>query len=283
MTVSHWEPFVEVPREGLGSLAQFVHDTPWTTTAFQAVRSRKGSAHVDVPAQPRNFVVRVAGAETRPGVEAPDRAYVFGLPNSDGLRAHVAGVSRPTEFVVDEDLAPMLLEIHPGAEMREALCCWFDRLTAPAVPPTNIAVRRLRPTEVEAVERLVPASAYRAFESTKEMILAGGCFGVDVGGSIVSVAFVADQSVKYARIDVFTAAPMRRKGLAMAAARRLIEHCANDGRLVCVVVPRRDPAAVHFALRIGFPQKALLNTYVVRPGADSPPTRSTSSDAQTQA
>ena len=267
-TTTEAGPLVECVRESLGPLTHVVPDTPWTTTTLQAMQNRKAIVHVDVPQSPRNMVVLVRGGDA-PGDH--DQAYVFGTPSSEGLRSYVAGVSRPTEFIVDESLAQLILDVHPTATTRDAMCCWYERLELPAATPSSAPVRRLRASDVDAICELVPPWAFRTFESPKDMVLSGACFAVELNGKIASIAYVADKSIKYARIAVATGTPFRRKHYGYAAARRLMEHLANDGRLACALAPRMSASAVHFAVKLGFPQKALLRTYKVVPGAESPP------------
>jgi hypothetical protein len=261
-------PLVECVREALGPLSHVVPDTPWTTTTLQAMQNRKAVVHVDDPKSPKNMVVCVKGGDA-PGDH--DQAYVFGTPNHEGLRAFIAGVARPTEFIVDESFSSTVLEVHPAATARDAMCCWFERLELPPATQSSAPVRRLRASDVDAIVEFVPPWAFRTFESPKDMVLSGACFGVELNGRIASIAYVADKSIKYARISVSTAGPSRRKHYGFAAARRLMEHLANDGRLVCALAPRSSSPAVHFALKLGFPQKALLRTYKVVPGAAAAP------------
>ncbi len=257
-------PLVECPREALGPLSHVVPDTPWTTTTLQAMQNRKAVVYVDLPHSPRNMVVTVRGGD---GPGDHDQAYVFGGSNSEGLKRFVAGVTRPTEFIVDESLSQLILDVHPAATPRDAMCCWFERLELPPTTPSSAPVRRLRASDVDAICEFVPPWAFRTFESPKDMVLSGACFAVELNGKIASIAYVADKSIKYARISVSTAAPSRRKHYGFAAARRLMEHLANDGRLVCALAPRSSASAVHFAMKLGFPQKALLRTYKVVPAA----------------
>jgi RimJ/RimL family protein N-acetyltransferase len=290
MSSSPFGSLVELPVGRFGALLRIVPDSPWTTTPLQAIQNRKASVYVDSVDEPQNLIVRVRGGN-EPGDH--DQAYIYGSPTLEGLRAFVSSVTRATEFVADEELTPMILELHPAAVQREAIACWFEglELRAPAPAPDSVAVRRLRVTDAEALQRLVPAWAFRTFDSPKDMIVGGACYGVEEDGALVSVAYVADQSIKYARIASVTAAPYRRRGHALAATRKLMEHVAGDGRLLCALVPRRNAPSVHFSLKLGFPQKALLRTYKVRPPSDAPPTtteivmssaESTSSSAQTQ-
>ena len=287
MSLTSWESLVELPRERYGALLRIVPDSPWTTTPLQAIQNRKASVYVDSVDEPRNLVVRVRGGND-PGDH--DQAYLYGHPSLEGLRAFVSSVTRATEFIVDEELTPMVMELHPAAVPREAIACWYEGLDVPPPADESLAARRLRVSDADAAQKLIPHWAFRTFESPKDMIVAGGCYGVEEDGEIVSIAYVADQSIKYARIAVATAEPYRRRGFGLAAARKLMEHITGDGRLVCALVPRRNAPAVHFSLKLGFPQKALLRTYKARPGSDSPPTtgsiessaESTSSSAQTQ-
>jgi GNAT superfamily N-acetyltransferase len=287
MSLSAWESLVEVPREKFGLLLRLIPDSPWTTTPLQALQTRKACVYADSADDPKNLVVKLRGGN-EPGDH--DQAYLYGAPSVEGLRAYVASVTRATEFIIDEELTPMVTEIHPAATPREAIACWYEGLDLPKTPDAAVEVRRLRIPDAERAQRLIPHWAFRTFESPKDMIVAGGCFGVEQDGELASVAYVADQSIKYARIAVVTADAHRRKGFGLAAARRLMEHVAGDGRLLCALVPRRNAAAVHFSLKLGFPHKALLRTYKAQPVADAPakpaddssPAESTSSSAQTQ-
>lgn len=279
MSASQWASLVELPRERFGALSRVIPDTPWTTTALHAIQGRKAAVYVDVPDAPGNLAVCVRGGDD-PGDH--DQAYVFGLPSVEPLRAFVASVARATEFIVDDDLVGMVQEIHPVSTPREAMCCWYETLATPKGAP-RVNARHLRVADADAAQKLIPRWALRTFESVKDMILGGGCFGVDVQGRLASVAYVADQSIKYARVAAFTAEPYRRRGFAMSALHKLVEHVTNDGRLVCTLAPRRNAAAVHLALKMEFPGKALLRTYKVQPGADSQAAESTSSAAQTEA
>jgi RimJ/RimL family protein N-acetyltransferase len=278
MSSSTHEMLVELPRERWGALSRLVPDSPWTTSALHAIQTRKASVLTDSPAEPGTLVVLVPAAEG--DKDGHDQVYAFGSGESEALRTFVAQVSRPTEFVVDEDLVPLVTSVHPDAVAREAMCCWSDAMwTAPAQElPTT--VRHLRATDADAVRALVPPWAFRTFATAKDMIVAGGCFGVEAEGRLVSVAYVADQSIKFARLGAVTAESHRRRGYALAAAARLIERISEDGRLVCALAARRNGPAMKFALKLAFQHKAMLRTYKVRPGA--PPADTTSSSAQTQ-
>src|SRR6187402_3226087 len=112
MSGNNWESLVELPAERFGQLLRVVPDMPWTTTSQQAIQNRKAKVYVDIVDNPRSLVVCVHGGDM-PGDH--DQAYVFGLPASESLRQFVASVQRSTEFIVDEELTPMILEIHPTA------------------------------------------------------------------------------------------------------------------------------------------------------------------------
>jgi GNAT superfamily N-acetyltransferase len=266
MTVSQWESLVEAPRESYTLLTKFIPDTPWTTTTMQALQIRKALVFVDSIKEPRNIVVRVKSNDD-PGNH--DQAYLFGPASSEPLRGYISSVERATEFIVDADLVPLVQEIHPDAIEREAMCAWFEQPELPHVDPLRYQPRRLRVGDADAVMRIVPNWALRTFESAKDLIVGGACFGVEVGGQLVSVAYIADQSLKFARISVGTLDGHRRKGYAFAAARALAGHCIDEGRLVCCYAPRRNAPAMHLAMKLGFPHRALLRTYKVQPNSDA--------------
>jgi len=278
MSSSTHEMLVELPRERWGALSRLVPDSPWTTGALHAIQTRKAAVLADSPAEPSTLVVVVRAAEG--DADGHDQAYTFGSGESEALRSYIAQVTRPTEFIVDEELAPVVLAIHPDATPREAMCCWSDAMWAPPGQETAPPVRHLRTADADAVKALVPPWAFRTFATAKDMILAGGCFGVESDGKLVCVAYVADQSIKFARIGAATAESHRRRGYALAAACRLVEHASNDGRLVCALAARRNGPVMRFALKLGFQHKAMLRTYKVKPGAA--PADTTSSSAQTQ-
>src|SRR5438477_130762 len=81
--------------------------------------------------------------------------------------------------------------------------------------------------DADAAMQLLPPWVFRTFETPKDMILGGGCYGVDVDGVLATIAYVADKSVKYARVGVMTAEPYRRRGYAFAAVRKLMETCVD--------------------------------------------------------
>lgn len=278
MSSSTHEMLVELPRERWGALARLVPDSPWTTSARHAIQNRKATVLTDSPGEPGTLVVVVRSADDKDG---HDQVYVFGPGESEGLKGFIAQVTRPTEFILDEELAPLVLAAHPAATVREAMCCWSDAMWTPPEQEMAPDVRHLRASDADAVKALLPPWAFRTFASAKEMIVAGGCFGAEADGKLVSVAYVADQSIKFARLGAATAESHRRRGYALAAASRLIEHVSNDGRLVCALAARPNGPAMRFALKLEFQHKAMLKTYKVKPGAA--PADTTSSSAQTQA
>jgi len=278
MSSSTHEMLVELPRERWGALSRLVPDSPWTTSALHAIQTRRASVLTDSPAELGNLVVLVRAPEG--DKDGHDQAYAFGSGESEALRNFISQVTRPTEFIVDEELAPYVLAIHLDATAREAMSCWSDAMWTPPAQEMPPTVRHLRASDADALRALVPPWAFRTFASPKDMIVAGGCFGVEADGRLVSVAYVADQSIKFARIGAVTAESHRRTGFALAAATRLVERISEDGRLVCALAARRNGPAMRFALKLGFQHKAMLRTYKVKPGA--PPAATTSSSAQTQ-
>lgn len=278
MSSSTHEMLVELPRERWGALSRMVADSPWTTSALHAIQNRRAVVLTDSPAEMGTLVVLVRAPEG--DANGHDQAYAFGSGESEALRTFMAQVTRPTEFIVDDELAPLVLAVHPDATAREAMCCWSDAMWTPAAQESPPPVRHLRASDADAVKALLPPWALRTFTSAKEMIVAGGCFGVEAEGKLVCVAYVADQSIKFARVGAATAESHRRRGYAVAAASKLIERVSDDGRLVCALAARKNGPAMRFALKLGFQHKAMLKTYKVTPGA--PPADTTSSSAQTQ-
>ena len=67
---------IKLATDHMGSLAQFLPDTPWTTPTHHVLDARNGDAYVDSPESPRNLVIVAKGGGDR---ETPDHAYLYAL------------------------------------------------------------------------------------------------------------------------------------------------------------------------------------------------------------
>jgi GNAT superfamily N-acetyltransferase len=250
---------IKVASDSLGTLMPFLPDTPWTTPTLHVVQQREGDAFVDSPESPRNMVIVAKGQGTR---EDPHQAFLFGVPTADGLREFVAGVDGGVEFVCDEEMSDLVLEIHPDAERQDSVVCWYDYLEVQTRMPDTTGVRRLRIVDAAALEFLLPPWAFRTYPTAKNLVMGGTVYGVYEEDDLVCAAFTVDHSVKFERVAVVTREDARRKGYAHAALAKLVNGCADRGRIPCCVVPRNNLPAWNLAKKIGFPQTGLRSSWI---------------------
>ena len=71
-----------------------------------------------------------------------------------------------------------------------------------------------------------------------------------------------DQSVKYERIGTATWEAVRRRGYGYNAAAKVVRAVADQGRIPCAVVDRRDAGGLRICEKLGFNQKAVMATFV---------------------
>ncbi len=260
------ESLIPLPQEQFGTLRAFVPDTPWTTSPLHVLEKRVGRAYVDSPESPRNLVIVVPAD---PDAALPEQAWLFGLPTAHALREYIEGSSRPTDFVCDEDLAPLIEEQIPDAASTDHSVHWFEKLENDEFDLERVdGLRRLRLSDAGCLATLEFPGILRTFESAKDLLMAGGGYGVVVDDQVVCAAVTVDLSVNYARIAVATAPDHRRKGLGLAAAKRLISAHHDQGRLACAVVSGREEAGELLAKKIGFAKAARLRTYRAEPTDD---------------
>jgi hypothetical protein len=253
------ESLIALAPEQYGQLLAFVPDTPWTTTTIHVLQRKMGRIFVDSLQEPRNLVVLAPGD---PSTRTLDQAFLFGVGTAEGLKRFVAAVRSPMEIVCDEHVAKLVAEHHPGSRKRESIVHWYERLDDADIVRLEPGPRRLRITEADQIASLVPGWALRTFRTTKELVTGGTCYVGEEGGKILAAAFTVDQSVKYERISVATADAARRRGLGARTAARVIRAVADQGRIPCVVVDRRDPAGIRVAEKLGFNRRAVMTTWV---------------------
>jgi len=249
---------IQLAPDHMAALSQFLPDTPWTTPTHHVLEERNGAAYVDSPESPRNLVVVAQGGGS---AEAPDQAFLFGLPSAHGMREFVSAVDAPTEFLCDEDLGALVREFHPQVTHEQYVVAWFDYLDVEVEVPDTVHARRLRMSDAMGLEGLLPAWAFRTYPNSRGLIMGGAAYGVFEGDDLVSAAFIVDHSVKFERVAVVTDPAYRRKGFAHAALSKLVNGALDRGRIPCCCMARDNVAAWKLTLRIGFPRRAVLNTY----------------------
>lgn len=250
---------IKVASESLGTLMPFLPDTPWTTPTLHVIQQREGDAFVDSHESPRNMVVVARGNGTPAD---PHLAYLFGVPTAEGLHEYVSAKKDTVEYVCDEEMSQLVVDLHPDAERRESIVCWFDYLEVETEMPDTVNVRRLRIVDAAALETLLPEWAFRTYPTAKNLVMGGTVYGVYDGDDLVCAAFTVDHSVKFERVAVVTREDSRRQGFAHAALAKLVNGCADRGRIPCCVVPRDNVPAWNLAQKIGFPQSGLLSSWV---------------------
>lgn len=253
------ESLIALPPEQFGQLQAFVPDTPWTTTVMHVIQRKQGRVLVDSATAPRNLVVIAQGDAASRTV---DQAYLFGSAASDALRTFVESVKGPMEIVCDDEVAKLVEQHHPDAKKRDSIVHWFGRLEDTDHVRAEPGSRRLRITEADQVAPLLPGWSLRTFRTPKELVTGGTVYVVESEGRIASAAFTVDQSVKYERVAVSTFEAMRGKGFGAKAAIKVVRAVADQGRIPCAVIDRRDAAALRIAEKIGFNQRALATVYV---------------------
>lgn len=252
------ESLIALAPEQFGQLVAFMPDTPWTTTTLHVIQRKQGRVFVDSPTAPRNLVV-IAQGDT--ATKTLDQAFLFGVATSDALKTFVRAIRGPMELVCDEQSTSLVAEHQAEAKRRESVVHWFDRLEDADVIRLETGPRRLRITEADQLAPLVPGWALRTFRSPKELVTGGTCYVTEDGGRIASAAFTVDQSSKYERITVATSESVRGKGYGVRTAARVVRAVADQGRIPCVVVDRRDVAGLRVAEKLGFNRRALMTTW----------------------
>ncbi|MCE9635509.1 MAG: GNAT family N-acetyltransferase [Planctomycetes bacterium] len=253
------ESLISLPTEQFGQLQAFVPDTPWTSTVMHVIQRKQGKVFVDSAVAPRNLVVIAAGD---PASRTMDQAFLFGSAASDALRTFVESVKGPMEIVCDDEVAALVEKHHPDAKKRDSVIHWFARLEDTDHVRAEPGSRRLRITESDQVAPLLPGWALRTFRTPKDLVTGGTVYVVDADSRIAAAAFTVDQSAKYERVAVSTLEAMRGKGYGAKAAVKVVRAVADQGRIPCAVIDRRDAAGLRIAEKIGFNQRALSTTYV---------------------
>lgn len=253
------ESLIALRPEQFGQLQAFVPDTPWTSTVLHVIQRKQGKVFVDSEIAPRNLVVIAQGD---PASRTMDQAFLFGSGASDALRQFVESVKGPMEIVCDDEVAKLVAQHHPDAKRRDSVIHWFGRLEDTDHVRPEPGSRRLRITEADQISPLLPGWALRTFRTPKDLVTGGTVYVVDADGRIASAAFTVDQSAKYERIAVATFDGLRGKGYGAKAAVKVVRAVADQGRIPCAVVDRRDAAGLRIAEKVGFNQRAVSTTFV---------------------
>lgn len=253
------ESLISLPTENFGQLLAFVPDTPWTTTTIHVIQRKQGRIFVDSPTAPRNLVVIAQGD---PSSRTVDQAFLFGSAASDALKSFLMAIKGPMELVCDDEVAALVSEHHPDARKRESIVLWYERIEDADIVQPEQGPRRLRISEADQVAPMLPGWALRTFRTAKELVTGGTAYVVEAEGRIAAAAFTVDQSVKYERVGVSTWEALRRRGHGATATAKVVRAVADQGRIPCAVVDRRDAGGLRIAEKLGFNQRALMTTFV---------------------
>jgi hypothetical protein len=245
----------------VGSIAGFLPDTPWTTTAVHACERRRARVWVDSIDMPQQVAVVVPGDPDR-GV-APE-AYLFGSEADPGsLIRFVSDFSGDLDVVCDDSVGEILAEALPTLVPVEHAIRWFERLDSVERPEMQ-GLRRLRLRDEEEIQKLGVTGLLRSFETLKDVLMIGGASGIVVDGKILAAAFTVDQSVNYARIRAFTAEPHRQRHLATAAVRHIVAAHHEQGRLACALIRADSASATGLGRTTGFDAAARVTIFQKR-------------------
>jgi RimJ/RimL family protein N-acetyltransferase len=222
------------------------------------------------------FEGRLAGRVFADDPERPTAAllvqafeyYVAGDPGATELRRFIADAPAEAEVFAEiygyvatnVPLAQALLDDYggrlrviarrgyrwEGGEAAEtALARWREM-------PDGIALRPLDRALAERVDRELNQSI-APFWAGYECFLRGGFgFCALAGGELAAVAYAAGVGGGEANIDVFTAAPFRRRGLAARACAAFVAHCRAHGLVATWDCDADNAASARLATALGF-------------------------------
>jgi len=144
----------------------------------------------------------------------------------------------------------------PSAWDRARLSGFIDAL------PDGFALRRITIDEAARFTELAPSLVYN-FPSLEEFVARGAGFGIEHAGRFVSGCASFAISSHSLEFEIQTHPDCRRRGLALAAAAAMIEHCIDRGLEPCWDAHNEMSAAL--ATKLGFVDPAPYAAYELRP------------------
>lgn len=118
------------------------------------------------------------------------------------------------------------------------------------------APRRIDRPLAERIDREMQQYIKASWGSYEAFIDGGFGFCILVDDQLASVAFAIAASARHANVDVETAAPFRRRGLALLCYRAFIDHCREHGLTPLWEADDTNRASRTLAHRLGFRQIA---------------------------
>ena len=182
-----------------------------------------------------------------------------GVPSSPGARELVATASRPRELVYGNDPAwrQLILDVHADAvtdrPMRDYDPTGIDRtslLRLEAALPAGFHLLAFDVALTNQLDAGLEPHALQVFVSTQQFLEDGLGFAVVGDGELACAATSYTCSSRAVEVAIATRVAFRGRGLAAAAAARLLRECLDRG-----LVPRwsaSNPVSQRLALRLGY-------------------------------
>lgn len=134
-------------------------------------------------------------------------------------------------------------------------------LASAATLPDGFLMKRINARDVERFAELNKAYVYN-FPSLEDYINNGVGYGVEHAGRFVSGCSSFAISPRSLEFEIETHPDFRRRGLALAAAARMIEHCLDGGLEPCWDAHNEMSAGL--ALKLGFVDPSPYTAYEIR-------------------
>lgn len=249
----------ELPRARFGRARELFAET-WMDGAFigGAFEGRlAGRVFVNDPERPTAAMLTQAF-----------EYYVAGDPGATALRRFIADAPAEAEVfarmygyvATSVPLAQALLDDHAGRlrviarrgyrweageDAETSLARWQD-------VPTGIAIRPLDRALAERVDREMNQSIAPFWGGYDRFLSGGFGFCALAGDALAAVAYAAGVGGGEANIDVFTAEPFRRQGLAARVCATFVAHCRTHGLVATWDCDADNAASARLASALGF-------------------------------
>jgi len=238
------------------ALAEALGDTPHTVGSVHVLRRGLCSAYVAGTAdKPAAAVVQSHFCRTEPVGFGSSADLLWGLLTMvDGWDC----------FLVNSECSHRVAELmrsYTGGQVRFIHDLSF-RLDCPAKRFTDPSARLLTPRDSALLAAAPAEVAGSGYRDAGELLTQGIAAAAIVDEGIVSIAYTAARSEKYADIGVHTLEPFRRRGLARAAASLVAARVQEQGQTPVWSTGDFNMASLSIARQLGFTETS-RRTYVV--------------------
>lgn len=237
--------FFPLPPSKRHRLRPLVQDWPYLPAVVEAILGGMGEVLTDNPLRPRVAVLRcyfrfIAGDPTARSAKRLPRL----LPRYADMIVPSPQWSDRLRQLFGKTIAPYRrFSFRENAFDRNLLKNYQERL------PLGFSIKRIDAGNIASFHALAQ-SLVMNFGSHQQFLAEGLGYGVEYEGQMVAGASSFAMSDRQCEIEIDTHHAFRRRGLAAAAAARLIEHCLDAG-----LEPRWDAAnyaSAGLAEKLGF-------------------------------